>query len=115
VNVHPFISEEKKLLRLLYGLNMELDLQSLFGLLCTVVYSLAETPQLFPSPPPHLGSYTRALVVSQDRRHIFVTPWAARTDACARIFKQSMGAWIRIGIELSHPPASLKSPDEWVP
>ncbi len=25
-------------------------------------------------PPPHLGSYTRALLVSQDRRHLFVTP-----------------------------------------
>ncbi len=26
-------------------------------------------------PPPHLGSYTRALLVSQDRRHLFVTLW----------------------------------------
>ncbi len=25
--------------------------------------------------PPHLGSYTRALLVSQERRHRFVTPW----------------------------------------
>jgi hypothetical protein len=25
-------------------------------------------------PPPHLGSYTRELLVSQDRRHLFVTP-----------------------------------------
>jgi hypothetical protein len=33
-----------------HRLNMELDLQSLFGLLCTDVYSLAETPQL-PLPP----------------------------------------------------------------
>ncbi len=36
-----------------------------------------------PDPPPtpispHFGSYTRALLVSQDRRHLFVTPlfWA---------------------------------------
>ncbi len=28
----------------------------------------------YPPPPPHLGSYTRALLVSQDRRHLFVTP-----------------------------------------
>ncbi len=52
---------------------MELDLQSLFGFLvtwCTLLYSLAETPQL----PPHLGSHTRALLVSQGRRHLFVTP-----------------------------------------
>jgi hypothetical protein len=25
--------------------------------------------------PPHMGSYTRALLVSQDKRHLFVTPW----------------------------------------
>jgi hypothetical protein len=33
------------------------------------------TPQLLPSPP-HLDSYTRALWVCQDRRHLFVTPWS---------------------------------------
>jgi hypothetical protein len=59
---------------------MELDLQSLFGLHvkwcahCTTVYSLADTPEP-PALPPHFGgSYTRALLVSQDRRHLFVTP-----------------------------------------
>jgi hypothetical protein len=37
---------------------MELDLQSLFGLLCTVVrYSLAEIPQLPPSP--HIWAHVR--------------------------------------------------------
>jgi hypothetical protein len=43
-----------------HRLNMKIDLLSLFGLnvhKCT-----------------HLGSYTRALLVSQDRRHLFVTP-----------------------------------------
>ncbi len=42
---------------------------------CAQLYSLAETPQ--PPPPflPHLGSYTRALLVSQDRRHLYVTLW----------------------------------------
>jgi len=39
---------------------MEFDLQVLFGL-------------LQPPHPPHLGSYTRAMSVSQDRRHLFVT------------------------------------------
>jgi hypothetical protein len=34
---------------------------------CSQPYSLAETPQ-------HLGSDTRALLVSQDKRHFFVTP-----------------------------------------
>jgi hypothetical protein len=40
---------------------------------CAQMCGLAETPQ--PPPlPPHLGSYTRSLLVSQDRRHLFVTP-----------------------------------------
>ncbi len=39
---------------------------------CVQLYSLAETPQ---SPlPPHLGSYTRALLVNQDRQHLLETP-----------------------------------------
>jgi hypothetical protein len=51
--------------------NMQLDLQSSFGLLCTAVpYSLAETPQF--SPLPLIWAHTRALLVSQDRRHLFV-------------------------------------------
>ncbi len=57
---------------------MEVDLQSLlFGLYvtwCAQLYSLAETPQL-PPPSPHLDSYYEALLVSKDRRHLFVTPW----------------------------------------
>jgi hypothetical protein len=39
---------------------------------CAQLYSLAETTH--PPPPPDLGSYTRALLVSQDRRHLFVIP-----------------------------------------
>jgi hypothetical protein len=38
---------------------------------CAQLYSLAETPH---PPPPHLGSYTRASLVSEDRRLLFVTP-----------------------------------------
>ncbi len=41
---------------------MELDLQSLFGLHVLQLYSLAETPQ----HRTHLGSHTRAPLVSQD-------------------------------------------------
>ncbi len=52
--------------------NMELYLQSLFGLLCTAV--LFGSDPATPPLPPHLGSYTRALLVSQDRRHLFLTP-----------------------------------------
>ncbi len=44
-----------------HRLNMKLDLQSLFGLLCTVVpYSLAETPQAATPPPsPSVWAHTR--------------------------------------------------------
>jgi hypothetical protein len=56
-----------------HRLNTELDLQSLFGL---HVHNC--THCLRPrNPPPlllHLASYTRVLLVSQDRRHLFVTP-----------------------------------------
>ncbi len=50
-----------------HRLNMELDLQRLFGLSCIICWDPA-TP-----PPP---TYTRALLVSQDRRHLFVNPWS---------------------------------------
>jgi hypothetical protein len=44
-----------------HRLNMELDLQSLFGL---QVHSCAHWLRLLnPPPAPHLGSYTRALLV----------------------------------------------------
>ncbi len=44
---------------------------------CVQLYSLAETPH--PSSPLlHLGSYMRALLVSQNRRHLFVTPLIIR-------------------------------------
>ncbi len=56
-----------------HRLNMELDLQSLFGLLCTAI--LIGWEPATPLLPPHLGSYyTRALLVSQDRRRLFVKP-----------------------------------------
>jgi hypothetical protein len=61
-------------------LNMEIDLQSLFGLhvtWCAQLYSLAETPQPPPPLPPHWDwdSYTRAQLVSKYRRHLLVIPW----------------------------------------
>jgi hypothetical protein len=60
-----------------HRLKMEVDLQSLFGLRvtwCAQLFSLAETPQLPPSPRIWTR-ITRALLVSKDRRHLFVTPW----------------------------------------
>ncbi len=58
---------------------MELDLPSLFGLLCTAV--LIGWDPTTPPLPPHMSSYTRALLVSQDRRHLSVTPWGIRISA----------------------------------
>jgi len=37
-------------------------------------------PGTHPSLPPHKGSYTMALLVSQDRRVLFVTPWYIPTS-----------------------------------
>ncbi len=58
-------------------LNKEVDLQKF---ICDV-HSC--THWLWPrnSPlPPHLDSYTRALLVSKERRHLFATPWTLWTD-----------------------------------
>ncbi len=58
-----------------HRLNMELDLQSKFR---PYVHGCIHWLRpCNPSPPPHLGSYTRALLVIQDRRHLFVTPWCS--------------------------------------
>ncbi len=59
-----------------HWLNMELDLHSLFGI---HVHSCTHwmRPRNYP-PPPHLGSYTRALLVSQDRLHPLCDPLVSR-------------------------------------
>jgi hypothetical protein len=48
---------------------MELDLQVYLDS-CLQLYSFAETPQLSPSPRIWAHIHTRALLVSQDRRHL---------------------------------------------
>ncbi len=77
-----------------HRLNMEIDLQSLFGLYITWrarLYSLAETPN---PPPPALDSYTRALFVSKDRRHLFVTPCPpAFKYLCRRLLYKGVVGW----------------------
>ncbi len=79
-----------------HWLNMGLDPQSLFGLLWTAVIIGWDPTTPSPPPlPPHLDSYTRAILVSQDRRLIFVTPW--QTPHHQRTYIQVMiqlsGAW----------------------
>jgi hypothetical protein len=49
-------------------LNMELEVKVFFWLLCTAVL-IGREPAI-PPHPTHLGSYSRALLVSQDRRHL---------------------------------------------
>jgi hypothetical protein len=70
---------------------MELDLQSLFGLLCTAVL-IGCDPATPPSPLPlHLGFYTTALLVSRDRRHLFVTPWLVPRTTVQYLNAEAMG------------------------
>jgi hypothetical protein len=47
---------------------------------CTHWLRPRDTPQLPPSP--HLGSCTRALLISRDRRHLFVTPCDIHSAVC---------------------------------
>ncbi len=68
-----------------HRLNMELDPQRLFGLLCTAV--LIGWDPATPPFPPHLGSYTRALLVNQDRRHLFVTYCLKLIIYCSTLWK----------------------------
>jgi hypothetical protein len=72
----------------IYRLNMELDLQSLFGLLVHIVLITRDPAAPSPPPPPHMGSYTRALLASQDRRHLFVTPCSYLTYALVLAMRQ---------------------------
>jgi hypothetical protein len=55
------------------------------------LYSSAETPQPLPPQPPHLYSYTRALLVSQkkDRRHLLVTPCPLPTSNVRQLISHS--------------------------
>jgi hypothetical protein len=71
---------------------MEFDLQSLFGLLCTAACTHWLRPRNSPLPS-HSGSYTRVVLVSQDRRHLSVTPWLRDLDSQQRIRERSHGRY----------------------
>ncbi len=62
--------------------------EKLFGLLCTAHWLRPRNP-----PPPHLGSYKRALLVSQDRRHLFVTPGSWSLAECKDKARQNFCVW----------------------
>ncbi len=66
--------------------HMELDLQSIFGLHmhnCTHWLRPRNPPPL----PPHLDSSSRALLVNQDRRHLFATPCGSPFHYTSRRYK----------------------------
>ncbi len=78
---------------LFHRLNMEIDLQSLFWL---YAHSCSHWLRHRNSPlHPHLDSYTRALLVSQDSRHLFVTPCVAWTKI--RLITSTFGKITRKG------------------
>jgi hypothetical protein len=59
---------------------------------CAQLYSFAET-RTTPPIPRYMGSYTRALLVSQDRRHPFVTPFMALYVWEGGFFSRSVTAY----------------------
>ncbi len=79
-----------------HRLNMELDLQRIFGLLCTAVL-IGWDPATFPPPPPRIWAHIRGvLLVSLDRRHLFVTLYYVGTSERAEVASSRMaraGSW----------------------
>jgi hypothetical protein len=57
----------------IHRLNMEVDFQSFIWASCHVMCTAGLIG--WDSATPHRDSYTRALLVSKDRRHLLVTPW----------------------------------------
>jgi hypothetical protein len=68
-------------------LNLELDLQSLFGLCASDIHSCThwlrprKAQPLPHAPIPKHLNFTRELLVSQDRRHLFMTPCRGDLDS----------------------------------
>jgi hypothetical protein len=61
-----------------HSLNMELDLQSLFGLLCTAVTHWVRPCNSTPPPSPHIWAHIYGAICQPRycRLHLFVTPWS---------------------------------------
>ncbi len=88
-------------------LNMDIDLPSLLWL---HVHSCTHwlRPRKTPLPqPPHLGSYTRALLVSQDRRPISLCDPLSEQHRCGGIGEAKRRAYLANGSrEAGDPPPS---------
>jgi hypothetical protein len=74
-----------------HRLNMELDLHSFCLGSCVHSCTYWLRPRNSPLLPPQWGSYTRALLGSQDRRLLFVTPWILHMPAKPK--KTKSGRW----------------------
>ncbi len=104
--LHSNAADNSRPARLLesHRLNMEVELQSLFGLhvtWCALLCSLAETPQLPPSPRIWTR-ITRTLLVSEDRRHLFVTPCGLSSDPCSLCPQRLMARVLKLPGVLSN-------------
>jgi hypothetical protein len=71
-----------------HRLIMELDLRSLFGL---HVHSYTHWLRPRNPPPPYVGSHMRAVLNSQDRRHLLVTPCVEPFNFTLHYCKESWG------------------------
>ncbi len=69
------------------------------------MYSCAYWPRNSPLPP-HLGSYTRALLVSQNRRHLFVNSWWVVTEGGCTILCMHT-AQSKMCLYISLPPPKM--------
>jgi hypothetical protein len=70
-----------------FTLMMECTPEAAITTLCTLWLRRCNSS---PPPPQHLGSYARALWASQDRRHLFVTPWGRAT----RVYSVYIKVWL---------------------
>jgi hypothetical protein len=59
------------------------------GSMCTTAVTHWLWPCNPPPPAPHVGSNTRALLVSQDRRHLFMTPWSRDNQSYRKNLKKA--------------------------
>ncbi len=96
----------------IHRLNMELDLQKFIW---APVYNCTHWLRLRNSSlPPHLGSCTRSLLVSQDRRHLSVTPCFPPSIHSSKyiclVVISAMCRAVQSVLHASYPPSPLPKP-----